>query len=645
MITSTAQFDIVIVGAGPAGLFLAVCLARWGYTIKHIDKRSTPTVTGRADGIQPRSLHILRNMGLKREIMTHDPAKVYQVSLHAAFREADSESWDPSSTGEGIRKTGSWSSCPEFIDARYPFTTMLHQGFIERLFIEDMRKHGADIQRPWEIVDFENDHKDSEYPIVTTFKQVETGETETVRSRYLFGGEGARSFVRERLGFNLYHKDPVSHIWGVMDGVVRTDFPDIKMKCTIHSDHGSIMIIPRERNLVRLYIQLASSKDHDSGSHKDVTEAYVQASAKKILTPYYIEWDRVEWYSIYPISQGIVDRYSSDNRIFLGGDCCHTHSPKAGQGMNTAFHDALNLAWKLHHVEAGFANPSILSTYESERKLIAENLLEFDAKYAALFSQRSPSASEVSGSTKDSAHGEENEFIKTFKANQEFTSGYGIQYPSNEFNWSPNHRATSHLFIPNGSKIQAGYVLPSANATRVVDANIVHLEQEVPWNGSFRLFLFAGKPSKTRQALADLSTNLQRRSSFYTAYERTDRSRVSDHERDNPHSQFFTICTIFALSRDDIEISELLPALFARYSNHVYADDVWDKRVPEAQASAHEKMGVDTETGAVIVVRPDGHVGCAVQLAEGSGTADALDEYFGAFLTKKVGRQHLFSRM
>lgn len=315
--------------------------------------------------------------------------------------------------------------------------------------------------------------------------------------------------------------------------------------------------------------------------------------------------------------------------------------------MNTAFHDALNLAWKLHHVEAGFADPSVLSTYESERKLIAESLLRFDAKYAALFSQQSPSASEVRGVSKygdHGNHGEENEFIKTFKANQEFTSGYGIQYPANEFNWSSNHPATSHLFIPTRSKLRPGYVMPSANATRVIDANVVHLEQEVSWNGSFRIFLFAGQPSKTSQALADLAANFQRKNSFYAAYERTDRSTVSYHERDNPHSRFFTICTIFASSRDDIKISELVPALLARYSNHVYADDVRDKRVPD-QASAHEKMGLDAETGAVIVVRPDGHVGCVVKLTEGSGTADALDEYFGAFVTRKLGREHLPAKM
>ena len=98
------------------------------------------------------------------------------------------------------------------------------------------------------------------------------------------------------------------------------------MKCTIHSDHGSIMIIPRENNLVRLYIQIATSTDKDFNPRKQATQSDVQLAAKRILQPYYIEWDRVEWYSVYPIGQGIADKYTVDHRIFMGGDCCHTHS-------------------------------------------------------------------------------------------------------------------------------------------------------------------------------------------------------------------------------------------------------------------------------------------------------------------------------
>jgi hypothetical protein len=81
----------------------------------------------------------------------------------------------------------------------------------------------------------------------------------------------------------------------------------------------------------------------------------------------------------------------------------------------------------------------------------------------------------------------------------------------------------------------------------------------------------------------------------------------------------------------------MLPETLARYRDHVYADDVWDERVPDAKAAAHAKMGLCEERGGVVVVRPDGYVGCVVKLVEGSGTVDALNEYFGSFMTKKVG--------
>jgi len=215
----TNNYDIVIVGAGPVGLLLSTCLARWGYTIKHIDNRPEPTKTGRADGIQPRSLDLLKNMGLKPAIMAHDPAKVYEVAF-----------WDPSTTEKGITRTTTWASCPEFVDARYPFTTLLHQGMIERVFISDLEKNGVQIQRPWTIGDFETDAKsNAEYPVKVELKQVDRSEVEIVRAKYLFSGEGARSSIRQKLNIGVKHKDPISHVWGVMDGVVETDFPDIKV--------------------------------------------------------------------------------------------------------------------------------------------------------------------------------------------------------------------------------------------------------------------------------------------------------------------------------------------------------------------------------------------------------------------------------
>lgn len=213
----------VIVGAGPVGLMLSTCLARWGYSIKHIDNRPEPTATGRADGIQPRSLDLLRNMGLKQVIMSHKPARVYEVAF-----------WDPCQSGSGIARTGTWASCPSFIDARYPFTTLLHQGHIERAFIGDLEKRGVQIQRPWTIKGFRSDDReDPLYPVHVELEHVDGSAREVLRAKYLFSGEGARSFVRQHLKIDFHHKDPITHVWGVMDGVVDTDFPDIEVGIAI----------------------------------------------------------------------------------------------------------------------------------------------------------------------------------------------------------------------------------------------------------------------------------------------------------------------------------------------------------------------------------------------------------------------------
>ena len=230
--SASDKYDIVILGAGPVGLMLSTHLARWGYKIKHIDNRAEPTATGRADGIQPRSLDLLENLGLKRAIMTHKPARVYEVAF-----------WDPKDNGKGIYRSGTWASCPDFLDSRHPYTTLLHQGYIERAFIDDLAQYGVGIQRPWTITGFANDGKDSKYPVQVNLKHVNTNQTETVRAKYLFSGEGARSFVREQLGIQIHHKDPIAHVWGVMDGVVKTNFPDIKVGLKTRTQTACIDII------------------------------------------------------------------------------------------------------------------------------------------------------------------------------------------------------------------------------------------------------------------------------------------------------------------------------------------------------------------------------------------------------------------
>ncbi|MBE3047482.1 FAD-dependent monooxygenase [Candidatus Bathyarchaeota archaeon] len=306
--------------------------------------------------------------------------------------------------------------------------------------------------------------------------------------------------------------------------------------------------------------------------------------------------------------------------------------------MNTAFLDAINIAWKLHAVEQGFAKRDILETYESERKEVAESLLSFDNKYAKLFSKRIPHASEVeAASQKTDENAEENAFVKAFKEGCEFTSGYGVSYSPNVFNWSAVHGAKSPLIHPEGVKLRTGHIMINADVTRVVDANHVHLEQAVPLNGSFRIFVFAGEPSKTKDALRDFARSLEKKSSFFSVHRRTDEASVSHHEKQNPHSLLYTFSVVFASRRSGVEITRDVPEVLARYRDNIFADDRWHRSVADASAPAHARMGLDQERGGVVVVRPDGYVGVVAKLVEGSGTVDALDEYFGSFSGKKVG--------
>lgn len=312
--------------------------------------------------------------------------------------------------------------------------------------------------------------------------------------------------------------------------------------------------------------------------------------------------------------------------------------------MNTAFHDALNMAWKIHAVESGLANRSILSTYESERKDVAETLLNFDSKYAALFSKRRPNAGEVGSASHHTvqAGGEEDEFVKTFKSSCEFTSGYGVAYKPNVFNWDASHPAQSPLFNVPNVRLTPGRAFTPSTVTRLADSNFVALEQEVPANGAFRIFVFAGKQSSTKKAIADFAANLEKERSFLSAYRRSD--KASFFERHHPHSKLFTLCVVYAGEKNKIDI-DAVPQVIRDYHHHIYADDLPDVRVPNATFAAHEKLGFDPEKGGVVVTRPDSHVACTVQLVEGSGTVDALNAYFGAFTTKPLGQDQQQSRL
>jgi 2-polyprenyl-6-methoxyphenol hydroxylase-like FAD-dependent oxidoreductase len=160
------------------------------------------------------------------------------------------------------------------------------------------------------------------------------------------------------------------------------------MRCAIHSaSSGSVMVIPRENKLVRLYIQLSSvSEGGGRVDRSNITPEIILAAAQKIMAPYKFTYKYCDWWTAYQIGQRVGKNFSKNERVFLAGDAVHTHSPKAGQGMNVSMQDSYNLGWKVGLVVKKVLKRSILKTYESERRQIAQDLIAFDHKFSRLFS-------------------------------------------------------------------------------------------------------------------------------------------------------------------------------------------------------------------------------------------------------------------
>lgn len=268
--------------------------------------------------------------------------------------------------------------------------------------------------------------------------------------------------------------DSTDAVWGVMDMIPRTDFPDIRKKASIRSKAGSLLIIPREgenRNLTRFYIELPAGT-----KAKEVKLENLQQAAKNILSQYKIEFTETVWWSAYAIGQRHADFFHKNYRIFLGGDACHTHSPKAGQGMNVSLQDGYNIGWKLAHVLKGLAPPSLLETYVLEREKVAIDLINFDRYFSKLFSAKGNASAA--------------EFQEGFIKSGKYTAGLTAKYDE-----SPITRDLG-LSDSLAKNVVVGMRLPSSQIVRHCDSKPVQLMSALNSDGRWRVIVFPGNISK-----------------------------------------------------------------------------------------------------------------------------------------------------
>ncbi|KAK2044845.1 FAD binding domain-containing protein [Colletotrichum somersetense] len=602
------RFDVCVVGAGPAGLMLGSLLARFGQRVQVIDDRQDQTTVGRADGIQPKSIETLQMLRLGDELL-RDGVRVHDICM-----------WQSSNDADLRRLSRSVHYPASVVDVLQPYILLCHQGMMEGVFIDDLRKSGVEVQRSHS---FQSYRALDDGSLQIDCDRSGLGPMKII-SEYLVGCDGARSLVRKSIPGTYAQGTPHTSVWGVLDGELETNFPDIWSKTVVFSEnHGSILIIPRERNMTRFYIEMKSST-----SSKDLGEEYVMEQARLILAPYSIRWRSVEWFGNYQVAQRVAARFSDvRQRAFIAGDASHTHSPKAAQGMNTSIHDSWNLGWKLNLALRGLDKGGVLlGTYERERKKIAHDLIDFDFEHA----------NEIAG-------GDAKRLAENFRTNTRFISGVGVEYGENELNRGCGE--------PVKGSARPGCNLPPAKLTRYIDACPVDAQLDIPVLGQFRVYVVSGDVSGVAGAsfLRAFSDGVTRPSSLVSrlsraaarSYEAKPRARRADDihvrpERYTPVSQLCTFALITSTNKNEFEIASL-PPLLAQSGWTVYLDDV--AHLDTQRRSCVDKWlgGLAHGEAAVIVVRPDGYVGSisrwsAADRGAGELAAQWLDDYFGGFL-------------
>ena len=593
--------DVLIVGTGPAGMVTAAQLAQFpGVTTRVIDRRGGRLEIGQADGIQARSVETFQAFGFADRIT----AEAYRIT-EMAFWKPDPA--DPARIHRAARALDDETGVSEFPHL------LVNQARVLDYFAEWM-VHSPSRVTPdygWEFVDLEVG--DGEYPVTVTLvgsAGAREGETRTVRAKYVVGGDGARSRVRDAIGLTL-DGDRANHAWGVMDVLAVTDFPDVRTKCAIQSNAGQILLIPREGgHLFRMYVDLGEADGAEGGVRTTPIERVIE-KANEILHPYVLDVKHVAWNSVYEVGHRLTSRFDDvpveelgtrTPRVFIAGDACHTHSAKAGQGMNVSMQDGWNLGWKLGHVLEGRSPEALLSTYSAERQVIAQNLIDFDREWSTLMATKPEDLPDPSYL--------EDFYVRT----AEFPAGFMTEYAPSMIVASPVHQALATGF-PIGKRFK------SAPVVRVCDANDLHLGHQARADGRWRIYVFA--PGTQRQAAPDADERLAAFAEWLTG---SPSSPLAATPVGAAVDAWFDVKVIYPQDHTNVDIITV-PDVFKPITGPFHLAD-WEKVYAAAPANdIFDLRGIDRD-GVVVVVRPDHYVANVLPLA-------ATDE-LGAFFTVSV---------
>lgn len=344
--------DILIIGAGPTGLVLALWLAKQGVKVQIVDKAQATASTSRALAIHARTLELYSQLDVADEIVSLG----HKVEATNLWSEGSYRARIPiGDVGTGLTP--------------YPYVFILSQDVHERVLEKRLNEMGVYVDREKELVEFTDHESHVSARLRDTTTTKEQGEVETCEASYIVGCDGAHSAVR-RLSEIDFEGDAYTQLFFVAD--IEASGPTINGEAHVsfnQSDFFLMFALDDDRSA-----RITGAIDQ-SNITKDAAEITFEDLAPSIRQKMKLDVNNVNWFSTYRVHHRLAKSFQK-GRAFLVGDAGHIHSPVGGQGMNTGIGDAINLAWKLASVLRGNATSSLLETYEIERRAFATTLVQ-----------------------------------------------------------------------------------------------------------------------------------------------------------------------------------------------------------------------------------------------------------------------------
>jgi 3-hydroxybenzoate 4-monooxygenase len=610
--SAPAQVDVLIVGCGPAGLTLAAQLAAFPDIRSCIvEQKDGPLQLGQADGIACRTMEMFEAFDFSGRVL-QEACWINEVTF-----------WKPDEKQPGkIVRHGRVQDTEDGL-SEFPHV-VLNQARVHDFYLDVMRNAPSRLEPHYSrrFVDLAIDTAAVDYPVTVRMERTDAahaGHLETVKARYVVGCDGARSPVRKSIGRELAG-DSANQAWGVMDVLAVTDFPDIRYKSAVQSANGNLLVIPREGGyLVRLYVEMDKLGEAERVSQRGITIEHLIAAAQRILHPYTLDVKEVPWWSVYEIGQRICDKYDDVPapaagarvpRVFIAGDACHTHSPKAGQGMNFSMQDTFNLGWKLAAVLRKQCAPALLHTYSDERQVVAQELIDFDREWAKMFSDRPKQAA-----AGESEGVDPKEFQKYFERHGRFTAGMGTHYRPSLITGQAAHQDLATGFV-------IGTRFHSAPVVRIADARPLQLGHVGKADGRWRLYAFAGANDH-----GDTGGGVGALCKFL---EESPESPVRKYTyADQDIDAVFDVRAIFQQRHDELAAASL-PALLLPRKGRYGLRDYEKVFAPDLKVGPDifDLRGIDRARGALVVVRPDQYIAHVLPL----DAHQALAAFFAGFM-------------